>query len=139
MKKGSVLLIVTCFFGLAATAQDIRPLLQQVKEKYDRVIDYTAEDFTKNKTRFDIIFDAVGKTSKSACRHILKPKGKYVSVFGSPDKNPNDLLFLKDLIESGKLKTVIDRRYTLEQIRDAHAYVENFHKKGNVVIKVFES
>lgn len=105
----------------------------------DKVIDYTTEDFTKIETRFDIIFDAVGKTSKSVCKHLLEPKGKYVSVFGSPDKSHNDLLFLKDLIESGKLKTVIDRRYTLEQIREAHAYVENFHKKGNVVIKVFES
>ena len=105
----------------------------------DNVVDYTREDFTKQETRFDIIFDAVGKTSKSACKHILKPKGRYISVFGSPDKNPNDLLFLKDLIESGKLKTVIDRRYTLEQIREAHAYVEKHHKKGNVVIKILEN
>jgi NADPH:quinone reductase-like Zn-dependent oxidoreductase len=105
----------------------------------DKVVDYTREDFTKNENRFNIIFDAVGKTSKSACKHMLKPKGKYVSVSGSPDKNPNDLLFLKGVIESGKLKTVIDRRYTLEQIIEAHAYVEKHHKKGNVVINIIEN
>lgn len=105
----------------------------------DNVVDYTREDFTKQETRFDIIFDAVGKTSKSACKNILKPKGKYVSVSGSASKNLNELLFLKELIESGKLKTVIDRRYPLEQIREAHAYVEKHHKKGNVVINIFEN
>jgi NADPH:quinone reductase-like Zn-dependent oxidoreductase len=105
----------------------------------DKVVDYTREDFTKNENRFNIIFDAVGKTSKSACKHMLKPKGKYVSVSGSPDKNPNDLLFLKGVIESGKLKTVIDRRYTLEQIIEAHAYVGKHHKKGNVVINIIEN
>ncbi|HBC78588.1 MAG TPA: NAD(P)-dependent alcohol dehydrogenase [Bacteroidales bacterium] len=105
----------------------------------DRVVDYTREDFTKNEAQFDIVFDAVGKTSKSACKSILKPDGKYVSVSGSPDKNPNDLLFLKGVIESGKLKTVIDRKYTLDQIREAHAYVEKHHKKGNVVVNISES
>ncbi len=105
----------------------------------DKVVDYTRDDFTKIDTMFDIIFDAVGKTSKSACKGLLKPGGKYVSVTGSPAKNPNDLLFLKELIESGKLKTVIDRRYKLEQIREAHAYVEKYHKKGNVVINVSEN
>jgi len=128
------------YFGANVTAVCSSANIDLVKSLgADIVIDYTTEDFTKIKNRFDIIFDAVGKTSKSACKNILKPEGKYVSVMGSPDKNPNDLLFLKDLIESGKLKTVIDRRYTLEQIREAHAYVENFHKKGNVVIKVFEN
>jgi NADPH:quinone reductase-like Zn-dependent oxidoreductase len=105
----------------------------------DNVIDYTREDFTKQETEFDIIFDAVGKTSKSACKNLLKPKGKYVSVIGSASENSNDLLSLKELIESGKLKTVIDRAYTLEQISEAHVYVEKQHKKGNVVVKVFEN
>ncbi|NTW73109.1 MAG: NAD(P)-dependent alcohol dehydrogenase [Eubacteriaceae bacterium] len=105
----------------------------------DNVIDYTREDFTKQETKFDIIFDAVGKTSRSACKNLLKPKGRYVSVTGTAGKSPNDLLSLKELIESGKLKTVIDRRYTLEQIREAHVYVEGQHKKGNVVVKVFEN
>lgn len=102
----------------------------------EKVIDYTKEDYTKTETRFDIIFDAVGKTSRGACKHLFKPGGRYGSVSGTPKENSDDLLVLKNLIESGKLKTVIDRRYTLEQIREAHAYVEQFHKKGNVVISV---
>lgn len=102
----------------------------------DNVIDYLKEDFTKTETKFDIVFDAVGKTAKSACKNILKPNGHYVSVKGSPKEGPNDLLFLKELIEAGKLTTVIDKRYTLEQIREAHAYVEGQHKKGNVVVNV---
>jgi NADPH:quinone reductase-like Zn-dependent oxidoreductase len=101
------------------------------------VVDYTREDFTKTAESFDIIFDAVVKTTKSTCSHLLKPTGKYVSVRGSAKESPNDLLFLKELIESGELKTVIDKRYPLEQIREAHAYVEQFHKKGNVVINIF--
>jgi NADPH:quinone reductase-like Zn-dependent oxidoreductase len=104
----------------------------------DKVIDYTQEDFTKTPFRFDVILDAVGKTSKSACENLLVPTAKYVSVSGSPKENSDDLLVLKELIESGKLKTVIDKKYTLDQIREAHAYVEQFHKKGNVAVRVLE-
>lgn len=100
------------------------------------VIDYTRVDFRKTEKQFDIIFDAVGKTSKSECKTLLAPGGKYVTVTGSPKSRPDDLIVLKELIESGKLITVIDRRYTLEQIREAHAYVESFRKKGNVVINL---
>lgn len=102
----------------------------------DVVIDYTRDDFTKIPSSFDVVFDTVGKTSKSACKGLLKPNGKYVSVAGSPKRGVNDLLRLKELIEAGKVKTVIDRNYTLEQIREAHAYVESFRKKGNVTVRV---
>jgi NADPH:quinone reductase-like Zn-dependent oxidoreductase len=102
----------------------------------DTTIDYSKDDFTKTDTLFDIVVDAVGKTSRAACKGILKAGGKYRSVNGSPKENPDDLLQLKQLIESGKLKTVIDRRYTLDQIREAHVYVESFRKKGNVVVNV---
>lgn len=105
----------------------------------DKVIDYIKEDFTKTEARFNVILDAVGKTSKSECKNLLQPGGKYISVSGSPKSNSDDMLVLKELIESGKLKTVIDRRYTLEQIREAHAYVEKFHKKGNVVVNILEN
>jgi len=128
------------YFGANVTAVCSTANVNLIKSLgADNVLDYTREDFTKQETRFDIIFDAVGKTSKSACKNLLKPNGRYVSVKGSPDKNPNDLLFLKRIIESGKLKTVIDRRYKLEQIREAHKYVENNHKKGNVVVKIVEN
>jgi NADPH:quinone reductase-like Zn-dependent oxidoreductase len=128
------------YFGANVTAVCSTTNVNLIKSLgADNVIDYTREDFTRQETRFDIIFDAVGKTSKSACKNLLKPEGKYVSVSGSASKNSNDLLFLKELIESGKLKTIIDRRYTLEQIREAHAYVEKHHKKGNVVINILKN
>ncbi len=124
-------------FGAETTAVCSTTNVNLVKQLgAHKAIDYTKEDFTKTETRFDVVFDAVGKTSKSACRHLLKPGGKYVSVAGTPKSSPDDLLVLKDLIESGKLIAVIDRRYPLEQIREAHAYAESFRKKGNVVIRV---
>lgn len=104
----------------------------------DVVIDYTRNDFTKTNTKFDVIFDAVGKTSRSACKPLLNPKSKYVSVSGSPKAKAGDMLQLKELIESGKLTSVIDKRYTLGQIREAHTYVESFRKKGNVVINIVQ-
>jgi NADPH:quinone reductase-like Zn-dependent oxidoreductase len=128
------------YFGANVTAVCSTANLNMVKSLgADKIIDYTNEDFTKTETRFDIIFDAVGKTSKSVCKHLLVPKGRYITVFGSPGNKTNDLLSLKEIIESGKLKTVIDKRFTLEQIREAHTYVEQYHKKGNVVINIFEN
>jgi NADPH:quinone reductase-like Zn-dependent oxidoreductase len=129
------------YFGAKVTAVCSTPNINLVKSLgADHAIDYTMEDFTKTDTRFDVVFDAVGKASKSACEKLLRPKGKYLSVHGSSaNKNANDLLSLKEIIESGKLKTVIDKRYTLEQIREAHAYVEKFHKKGNVVVNIIEN
>lgn len=105
----------------------------------ETVIDYTKKDFTLSGKSFDLIFDAVGKTSKSVCKKLLNPGGRFITVMTNPKSNPDDLAVLKELIESGKLKTVIDRIYTLEQIREAHAYVEKFHKKGNVVVNIVKT
>ncbi len=102
----------------------------------DRIVDYTAEDFRNLPQKFDAIFDAVGKISRSQCSKILKPGATFVTVKGSPKKGPKDLNTLKNIIEAGKLRTVIDKTYDLESIRDAHAYVEKFRKRGNVSVKI---
>lgn len=101
----------------------------------DNVIDYMKEDFTKQGEHYDIIFDTVGKYKKSLCTDALMPNGKYVSVNGMMAKvSKEDMNLLKQLAETEKLKPVIDRTYRLEEIAEAHIYVEKGHKKGNVSI-----
>ena len=136
---GTFAVQIAKYYGAKVTAVCSTMNIDLVKSLgADIVVDYTNEDFTKMKAQFDVVFDAVGKTSRAACQNLLKPDAKYISVTGSPKENPDDMQVLKELIETGNLRAVIDRRYTLEQIQEAHAYVEKFHKKGNVVVSIFE-
>jgi NADPH:quinone reductase-like Zn-dependent oxidoreductase len=107
----------------------------------DSVIDYTQEDATTGGELYDVIFDAVGKRKSSPfkvqCKEALTPNGKYLSVDdGSPKLRSDDLHFLTELVEAGQIQAVIDRCYALEDMVEAHRYVEQGHKKGNVVITV---
>jgi NADPH:quinone reductase-like Zn-dependent oxidoreductase len=118
--------------GICSTAN-----LEMVKSLgADKVIDYTKEDFAGNGETYDLVFDAVGKTTRSRWKGSLKKGGSYISVMSSTSLLAGDLAFLKELAEAGKLRPVIDRRYPLEQIVEAHRYVEQGHKRGNVVITV---
>jgi len=103
----------------------------------EKVIDYTQDDFTKSGQTYDGIFDAVNKISSSDTKGSLTQQGVFLSVQGSGFKEKaEDLITLKELIEAEEIKSVIDRRYPLEQIPEAHRYVDTGHKKGNVVITV---
>ncbi len=124
----------------------------------DQVIDYTQEDFTKNGETYDFILDVVGKSSFSGSIRSLNQNGRYLIanpepsqmvrgrwtsmtsskkvIFGAAHPKTEDLVFLKQLIEAGKIKSIIDRRFPLEQTVEAHGYVETGQKIGNVVITV---
>ncbi|GII94105.1 NAD(P)-dependent alcohol dehydrogenase [Sinosporangium siamense] len=129
----------------------------------DRVIDYTAEDFTKDGHEYDVVVDAVGKSSYGRCKRLLKPRGIYIAsdvgamwqnpilalttpllggkkvMFPIPKQDQATALYFKELIESGEFKPVIDRHYPLDDIVEAHRYVDTGQKTGNVVITVDHS
>jgi NADPH:quinone reductase-like Zn-dependent oxidoreductase len=150
------------YFGAEVTGVCSSANLELVKSLgADNVIDYTKEDFTKNGKTYDVIFDTVGKSSFSGCMRSLKKAGVYLQTVALPPlairmrltamtssktliggtaiPETENLIFLKELIESGKFKPVIDRRYPLEQIVEAHRYADMGHKKGNVVITVIQN
>jgi len=102
-----------------------------------KVVDYAREDFADSGELYDVIFDAVGKTSKSSSKNALAPNGTYVSInHGNPWPRVEDLVLLMELLKTKQIRSVIDRRYSLEQIPEAHGYVDKGHKKGNIVVTV---
>jgi NADPH:quinone reductase-like Zn-dependent oxidoreductase len=159
---GSYAVQLAKYFGAHVTAVCSAANVELVKSLgADVVIDYTKQDFTQRGETYDLILDAVGKSSFSRCKKLLNETGTYVTSVPAPDfliqllwtrnsrgkkarfvapglrssaQKAQDLAFLTELIEAGYLKSVIDRCYPMEQIRDAHRYVETGHKKGNVVI-----
>jgi NADPH:quinone reductase-like Zn-dependent oxidoreductase len=147
------------YFGADVTAVCSTKNLELVRSLgADRVIDYTQEDFTKNGQTYDVMFDAVGKHSFARCRGSLEPGGIYLPTDGPvnillalmpspkgakrvvfqlpPRQTKQDVLFLKELIEAGKYRPVIDRSYPLEDVIEATRYVETEQKNGNVVLTV---
>jgi NADPH:quinone reductase-like Zn-dependent oxidoreductase len=150
------------FLGAEVTGVDSTGKLDMLRTLgADQVIDYTKEDFTNGGQAYDVIIDVMGKSSFSGSVRTLKPFGRYLVanqglfqsmrrrwtaltsnkkvLFGSAIQKAGDLIYLKDLIEAGKIKPVIDRGYPLERIAEAHKYVETGQKKGNVVITVGKS
>lgn len=124
-------------FGAEVTAVCSKANVELVKSLgANQVIDYTKKDITKNSQTYDFLFDAVGKISSSEAKHLLKENGAFLTVQSSTREELENLITLKELVEAGKIKTVIDKCYPLEQIVEAHRYVETGRKKGNVVIAV---
>jgi NADPH:quinone reductase-like Zn-dependent oxidoreductase len=146
-------------FGAEVTGVDSAGKLDMLRSLgVDHVIDYTRGDYTKSGETYDVIFDVIGKSSFSNSVRSLKPNGRYLLgnpgvsqtvrgqwtplksgqrvIFRTASQGTDDLVFLKELVEAGHIRTVIDRRYPLEQLADAHRYVETGQKKGNVVITV---
>ncbi len=125
-------------FGAEVTGVCSAANLEMVKSLgADHVIDYTKEDFSSREERYDIIYDTVAKFPKSQYSKVLAPNGTFVTMarLDSKEKMEN-LVFIRELIEAGKIKVVIDRCYPLEEMVEAHRYVDAGHKKGNVVIAV---
>ncbi|MCX6079326.1 MAG: NAD(P)-dependent alcohol dehydrogenase [Chloroflexi bacterium] len=150
------------YFGAEVTGVDSAGKLDVLRSiGASHVIDYTQEDFTKRAETYDVIFDVMGKGSFSGTVGCLKQNGSYLLgnpgpaqiirgrltsmgkgkkvIFGAANQKSEDLIFIKELIETGKIKSVIDRCYPLEQIAEAHRYVDSGQKKGNVVVTVARS
>jgi NADPH:quinone reductase-like Zn-dependent oxidoreductase len=160
---GSAAIQLLKYFGTNVTAVCNTKNLELIKALgADLVIDYQQQDFTKTSQKFDFIFDAVGKSSFKQCKPLLTKQGIYIStelgknaeniffalttpifnqkkvLFPIPTINKEDVIFLKELVEKGKYKPVIDRLYKLEQIIEAYKYVESGQKTGNVILKIAE-
>ncbi len=124
-------------FGGRVTGVSSTPNLDLVRSLgAERVIDYTREDVLAIPDRFDVIIDAIGMGEVGRAKRLLGPRGRFVSVRSRTSERLADLWSIRDLLEAGSLRAVVDRTYPLEAVREAHEYVEGGHKKGNVVIVV---
>ncbi len=160
---GSAAVQLLKHFGAKVTAVSNTKNVELVKSLgADTVIDYQTQDFTKTENKYDFIFDAVGKSSYKQCKPLLTNKGIYIStelgknginillaltspigggkrlLFPIPSITKQDVIFLKELVENGDFKPVIDKQYSLEQITEAYKYVESGQKTGNVIIKIVD-
>jgi len=134
---GTYAVQIAKYFGAEVTGVCSTANMELVKSLgADQVIDYTKTDFAQISETYDFVFDAVGKCPISLRKRSLKKNGTFLSVHGSGSIKAEDMDFIRELVETGKLKPVIDRRYSLEQIVEAHHYVEAGHKKGNVTVTV---
>jgi NADPH:quinone reductase-like Zn-dependent oxidoreductase len=158
---GSAAVQLVKYFGAEVTAVCSTKHMELVRSLgADNVIDYTSQDFTVTDNKFDFVFDAVGKSSYGKCKPLLNDKGIYIStelgknsenvflalttpliggkrvLFPLPTISKEDVVFLKNLVEAGKYKPLIDRKYQLEQIVEAYRYVETGQKTGNVIITI---
>jgi NADPH:quinone reductase-like Zn-dependent oxidoreductase len=134
---GTYALQLAKYWGAEVTGVCSTPNLGWIKDLgADKVIDYTKKSFTESGEKYDVIFDAVRKISSKQSKGSLKEDGVFLSAGTSTEENSENLVFLRELIESGQMKAVIDRRYMLDQIVEAHRYVDTGRKKGNVVITV---
>ena len=139
---GTYALQIAKHFGAEVTGVCSTSNIEMVRSLgADMVIDYTKEDFTERAEKYDVIFDAVGKIRFSKRKRALNKTGVYLSALalsGNVILKAEDLEYLKELCEKGKLKTVIDKIYSIDQIVEAHRYVDKGHKRGNVVITVWK-
>ncbi len=126
------------YFGAEVTGVCSTANLEMVKSLgADHVIDYTKEDFSSSKAQYDVIFDTLAKFQKSQYSKVLAPNGNFVTMAKLDTKESmENLVFIKELIESGEIKAFIDRCYPLEEMVEAHRYVDSGRKQGNVVITV---
>lgn len=135
---GTYAVQVARYYGAEVTGVASTRNLTMVKELgADHVVDYTQQDISELDETYDVVIDAVGKLNRARIRRILKPGGKFVTARTESSKEHIDhLLLLADLLEQGQITPVIDRRYRLEEVVEAHHYVQGFRKTGNVIVKV---